>query len=444
MILRNRYLLTMIALHGMALALAFAALRAYPVFFILAELVVLASLFHTWRLYRQFVNPFLLLSTGVDAIQDRDFNLKFVLTGKPEIDRLIRVYNTMIDQLRNERTQQEAQHFFLSKLIATAPAGILILDYDDYVVDANPKLCEWTGINLMEIHLRPLGELTHPLFKEIAKVPSGESRMVQLSGAKAYKCQRAHFIDRGFPRHFIVVEELSLELLQAEKNAYGKVIRMMAHEVNNSIGAINGVLTLLRNKQPELSPSYLQALEVCIDRNDRLNRFMRNFADVVRLPPPQRDWFDLNALLTHLKPLLEGMSGVKPIQWYWSLHPHPVKVFADKHQIEQVFINIIKNAVEAIEGEGQITIYSSTNPAILLIQNTGMGIPPEIENQLFTPFFSTKKDGQGIGLTLIREILLQHGFGFRLHNIEQGKTEFSIEFKLPPLLKQTKNGADFK
>lgn len=435
MTLRNRYLLTMVALHGVALALAFAVLRAYPIFFILAELVVLASLFHTWRLYRHFVNPFMLLSTGVDAIQDRDFNLKFVLTGKPEIDRLIQVYNTMIEQLRNERTQQEAQHFFLSKLIATAPAGILILDYDDFVVDANPKLCEWTGINLAEIHLRPLGELAHPLFKEITQLPSGESRMVQLNGAMTYKCQRAHFIDRGFPRHFVVVEELSLELLQAEKNAYGKVIRMMAHEVNNSIGAVNGVLALLRNKQPELSPSYLQALEVCIDRNDRLNRFMRNFADVVRLPPPQRDWFDLNDLLVQLKPLLEGMGGDKSLQWYWKLHSHPVRIFADKHQMEQVFINIIKNAVEAIEQEGQITLCSSASPAVLLIQNTGTGIPPEIENQLFSPFFTTKKDGQGIGLTLIREILIQHGFGFRLDSIEPGKTEFSIEFKLPPLLK---------
>src|SRR4029078_6716842 len=93
----------------------------------------------SWIFYRELIQPLKRLMEGIEAIKDRDFNIKFLRTGKPEMDQLINVYNTMIDELRKERTQQEQQHFFLEKLIATSPTGIIILDYDDSIQVVNHK-----------------------------------------------------------------------------------------------------------------------------------------------------------------------------------------------------------------------------------------------------------------------------------------------------------------
>lgn len=102
---------------------------------------------------------------------------------------------------------------------------------------------------------------------------------------------------------------------------------------------------------------------------------------------------------------------------------------ADIEQLELVLLNIIKNAAEAIENDGEITVITASDPEKrLIIRDTGPGLSPETAGNLFTPFFSTKKDGQGIGLTLAREILTSHGFYFSLKMVRQNCTEFTIIF----------------
>lgn len=427
MTLRTKYILAMGLLHGTALALSFAVFRSIPWLFLASELVIFFSAYQVWRLYQQFLSPFQLLLTGVEAIRDQDFTMKFVKTGQEEMDQLIEVYNAMIDQLRRERTLQQEQHFFLEQLIETAPAGIVILDFDDKIVSVNPKMAEWAGLTPEKIRGKALSDLEAPLLPALANLPLGESRIIHLDGSRTYKCQRAHFIDRGFPRHFLIVEELTREILQAEKNAYGKVIRMMAHEVNNSIGAVNGVLHTINGAQT-LPVRYAEALEICVERNDRLNRFMRNFADVVRLPAPRPEHFELNTWLAHLETLLEGLTAGRDIQISRQLASSPIYLVADKQQMEQVLINIVKNAAESIESKGHIAIITQNRPQRLIIRDSGPGISTDAEEQLFSPFFTTKKEGQGVGLTLIREILVQHGYGFSLRTVAPGQTEFSINF----------------
>jgi two-component system, NtrC family, nitrogen regulation sensor histidine kinase NtrY len=102
---------------------------------------------------------------------------------------------------------------------------------------------------------------------------------------------------------------------------------------------------------------------------------------------------------------------------------------ADVQQMEQALINIIKNGIEAIDKKGTITMTTGSSPKQLIIRDNGKGIAPEVEEHLFTPFYTTKKDGQGVGLTLIREILLNHGFEFSLKTISGGATEFRIVFE---------------
>ena len=126
--------------------------------------------------------------------------------------------------------------------------------------------------------------------------------------------------------------------------------------------------------------------------------------------------------------MFEFKAADARIEFQFEIPEIPFMIHADKQQLEQALINIIKNSMEAIERDGKIVIAS--NPAVrkLTITDSGSGISNEHSEHLFSPFFSTKKDGQGVGLTLVKEILLNHGFGFSLGTVEVGKTVFEIEF----------------
>ncbi|HRI19658.1 MAG TPA: HAMP domain-containing protein, partial [Panacibacter sp.] len=232
--LRTKYLLFVVILHLTALVLSFFIFKDDKIIFIISEVFILLSAFISWQLYNELIQPLQMLMQGTEAIKDRDFNVKFVETGKYEMDQLINVYNQMIDQLRTERTKQEEQHFFLEKLIYTSPTGIMILDYEEQVQQINPMALQLLNMQEQEVTGKPISALDHPVMKELQQLQSGKSITVTFDAVTTYKLQKSHFIDRGFPRHFIMIEELTAEILAAEKKAYGKVIRMMAHEVNNT------------------------------------------------------------------------------------------------------------------------------------------------------------------------------------------------------------------
>ena len=448
--IRTKFFLFLLPIHLAALALSFFLFREKWAAFILTEAAIIASFLFCLNIFRGLSQPMELLLTGIDAIKDRDFNVKFIPTGKREADRLVGVYNEMIDRLREERTLQKQQHFFLDKLIHTSPTGIIILDYDGCITELNPKARELLQLAPEASVLgKPLGAVAHPVARVAAALPSGQAQTVNIQGLETYKCLKAEFIDRGFARPFIMVEELTAEILRAEKNAYGKVIRMMAHEVNNTIGAINSILQATLSYGDQLPAGgrdeFQQAQQICIDRNGRLNRFMRNFADIVRLPPPQRESYSLNRLLADVARLMRVQAAQKGIVITVERPTPPLYADIDVQQMEQVLVNVVKNAVEAslpppsspplggsssppsggLGGAGAIRLTAS--PAgYISIRDNGAGIPPELEEQLFSPFFTTKKDGQGVGLTLSREILVNHGFGFSLRTGEDGWTEFRI------------------
>jgi two-component system, NtrC family, nitrogen regulation sensor histidine kinase NtrY len=447
--LKIKFIVFIAVIHSVAIGLSFLILKDNKSFFIASELLILISLIICWSLYNDLIEPLERLMTGVNAIKDRDFNVKFLKTNKVETDALIEVYNQMIDQLRTERTHQEAQHYFLEKLVTTSPTGILILDFDNKIADFNPKCAEILDLDKKHSIGQSIFSFTHPLLKTIAELETGASKTINLNSAKTFKCAKSHFIDRGFPRYFIMIEELTAEILAAEKKTYGKVIRLMAHEVNNSIGAVNSILdtTIQLN---EASESTNEALQIAFERNEHLSQFMRNFADVIRLPEPRMEVINLNELITKTVHLMRfkaqehgivfklelennskfqiSNSNLTPDNLKWGIWNLELNIKADFNQMEQVLINIIKNAIEAIGQNGVITFRTTGQPLQLFIEDTGRGISKDIENQLFTPFFTTKAYGQGVGLTLIREILTAHGFDFALYTEGVEKTVFKIQF----------------
>lgn len=425
--LRTKYILFVVLIHAVALFMSYLIFEKSRILFILVEMAVLCSVWISLQLYNQMIRPLNMLARGTDTIREGDFNVTLLDTGMEEMDQLVRVYNQMLTALREERTKQQQQHFFLDKLILNSPVGIIVLDHDNRITQVNPAARKL--LNSLTVEGWLLDDIAHPVFECVRTLIREKGSKMTIPGAAMYKIQLSAFIDRGFVRHFVLVEEMTTELLEAEKAAYGKVIRMMAHEVNNTVGPVNSILQSASSLQQETGKTSLShALQVALDRNNNLNRFMRNLADVVRLPEPVKKPVILQQLVKRVSQLFRKAAEDKNVRLSCQFAEAPVEFFADELQMEQVLINIVKNALEAIgdSGAGEITFVINSSPKALLIRDTGRGIGSDTAPKLFTPFFSTKANGQGIGLTLIKDILIQHGFHYRLGANQAGQTEFLI------------------
>jgi signal transduction histidine kinase len=307
-------------------------------------------------------------------------------------------------------------------------------DFDGRIAMANPTAERTLQYAEADLKGKRLDELNSAFAQALDDLKAGESRIVPLFGRRRVKCQRSQFLDRGFTRDFILMEELTEELREAEKTAYEKVIRMMSHEVNNSVGSANSLLHSCLHYSDRLlgedREDFETALNVVLDRTDRLNVFMRNFADVFRLPPLNLQPCDAHSLIEDVAFLFKAECAKRRIEIVWDEQTKLEPVLLDRGQMEQVFVNVLKNAIEAINDSGAVTIRlgKQAGRSFVVIEDTGCGIAPAARANLFTPFFSTKDNGQGIGLTLVQEILDHHGFEFSLESQPGQPTEFTIYF----------------
>jgi two-component system nitrogen regulation sensor histidine kinase NtrY len=418
--LKLKYIIFIAALLLTCVVLSYFIFEEHKLLFILSELLIIACAVIAISLYKQLIQPLTNLQQGITAIKDQDFNVKFRPTGQMEVDELVEVYNHMIDALRIERTAQQEQHFFLEKLIQTSPTAIIIMDFDGQMTQANPKATEMLAT-------------TPNLETQLNLVETGSAKIIRIDGIRTFKIQKSKFIDRGFERRFIMMEEVTAEIFEAEKNVYSKVIRMMAHEVNNTVGPVNSILnSALDHKHlwiQDADQLLKHALQVAIERNQNLNGFMRNFAELVKLPVANRQQLDLSTLLKSLVALMQYAADERQIRLILDLPSTSYLLLADLQQLEQALINILKNAFESIGRNGNVNMVLSPEDHTLKVIDDGPGISEIDRDLLFSPFYSTKKDGQGIGLTLVREIFLNHGYQFSLKTITEGQTEFCIYLK---------------
>jgi nitrogen fixation/metabolism regulation signal transduction histidine kinase len=433
--LRSKIIIYLVLIHAVLAVISFLVLRENRLWLLAVEGLFVLSIVLGYLLVRAFFVPLDLIRTGAELIGERDFTSQFREVGQPEMDALIRIYNQMIGRLREERLKLQEQHYLLDRLLTASPAGIVTLDFDGRVTSLNPAAGRLLGVSPEEANEKSLGELT-PQGPALAAIPVGGSEVLSLQGGRRLKASRAEFFDRGFPRSFLLLEELTEELRASEKAAYGKLIRMMSHEINNSVGAVGSLLDSFRGYAPELGEEdrndFLQAIAVAVTRLENLRAFMNGFAEVVRLPPPDRRPTDVKQLVDEILILLRPELDRRRIAVRWERAETVPPIELDRNQIEQVLVNVLKNAQESIGEDGAITLRlgraggrEEGRPA-LSIEDSGPGIPEDVRALLFTPFFSTKRNGRGLGLTLVQEILTAHGFDFSLGAGEGGGAEFRV------------------
>ena len=367
----------------------------------------------------------------MDLLKEQDFSSRLGYVGQKETDRIVDVFNRMMEQLKNERLHVREQNHFLDLLIQASPMGVLILDFDGRILSANPAVCRLLHLaNEKDLVGQQLALCAEPLLEEIRDIPLDASRSIRLSDANIYKCSHSFFMDRGLRHEFYLIEVLTHEVFKAEKKAYEKVIRMISHEVNNTTAGITSTLDTLESSFRGMDDmeEVSDVLRVLIERCYGMSRFITNFADVVRIPEPQVKSVSLNELVSSCKRFMENQCVGKQIRIHIELEEDLPLVKLDPILFEQVLVNIIKNAVEAIGEDGDIFIRTTKQPLCLEIGDTGEGISKETEAKLFSPFFSTKPNGQGIGLIFIREVLQKHGCSFSLKTYSDAVTRFKIWF----------------
>lgn len=398
--------------------------------FYLLEGIILATFVFLIIFYRKIVKPLNTIGNGMDLLREQDFSSRLSPVKQYEADRIVKIFNRMMEQLKNERIHLREQNHFLDLLIKASPMGVLILDLDGKVSSLNPSALHIFAISPDKIIGRKLSDMDLPLAEELEKIPLDQVQTVRLSDSNIYKCSHSSFIDRGFRHPFFLIEGLTHEVFKAEKKAYEKVIRMIAHEVNNTTAGITSTLDTVEDALGEMEQTedIREVMRVCIERCFSMSRFITRFADVVKIPEPSLSLVNLNEVVVSCQRFMETVCANRSIRIHPELSSEPVMVNLDSALFEQVLVNIIKNAAESIGSEGDIYIRTTTNPKVLEVADTGKGISKETETKIFTPFFSTKPDGQGIGLILIREILTKHNCTFSLRTYPDGLTRFRIGF----------------
>ena len=399
--------------------------------FYLIEGIVTFSLFYLIYFYRKVVKPLNSIAGGMDLLQAQDFSSRLSPVGQREADRIVSIFNRMMNQLKEERLRLREQNHFLDLLISVSPMGVIILTLDERISMANKAALEFLDEGTEEdIMNKTMDELSGSLAEELNRIPKDTTVTIRLSDSRIYRCSRLSFIDRGFAHPFYLIESLTSEVMKAEKKAYEKVIRMIAHEVNNSVAGITSTLDTIDDALQTIDDTedIREVMKVCVERSYSMSRFITNFADVVKIPEPQKEEVHLNDRVTACKIFMENLCQNRDIDLHLELCEENPMVSMDTSLFEQVLINIIKNATESIDTNGKIFIRTSASPLMLEIGDTGKGISKEVEAKLFTPFFSTKPNGQGIGLIFIREVLMKHGYTFSLRTYPDGITRFRICF----------------
>jgi len=432
--LRARVLAYLVLLHALFAGTAFLVLRQNRLWLLAVEAVFALSLAAGIALLRGLRRGLEPLEEASRLLAESDFATRVREVGQPEVDRLIGVYNRMADALREERTKNQEQQGLLARILAVSPSGVVILDFEERVSFANPAALRLLGRGEGTLGGLRLGAVGTPLAAALASLAPDATVVVPLAGARRMRCRRGGFLDRGFTRSFLLLEELTEELRQSEKAAYEKLVRMMSHEVGNTVGAGRSLLESCLAYAGRLPTGeraeFENALAVAISRLVQLSEFTRGFADVVRLPPPRPGPCDLGVASRSIVTLLRPVADARGIRLELDVEePAPV-VAADRSQLEQVLVNVAKNALEAADSGGRVTIRVGRRGGRewLEVEDSGPGIPPDVAPQLFTPFFSTKEQGQGLGLTLVQEILRQHRCEFTLEGPPGGPTRFTVLF----------------
>ena len=364
------------------------------------------------------------------AVRSNDFSFRFVENPLRTKHAVVNYsLNRIKEVLDDAKTKAADKEKFFEALIECANIGILILLENGTVKQYNGMAMNLLGVPMLS-HVERLRQISPDLADTLLAIAPLEQKSVCVATESGdvnllLNCSSMKY--GGHIMRVISIENINRELDTQEGLAWEKLTRILTHEIMNSLAPVTSISsTLLHNM--DNAEVIQQGLETIHSTSDRLMQFVDSFRSVTRIPPPRKAPFYLLELLNEARALIKDGN----VQMSIAVEPADTMIYADKGQLLQVIVNLVKNAVEACvqSGSGQwVELRSHIAPderVHIEVSNSGGAIPADVAANIFTPFFTTKQDGSGIGLAVSKQIIRLHGGSLSLSQNSDERVTFLV------------------
>ena len=382
------------------------------------------------------------LANFIESVQYNDFTTTTSARHKGEsFGALYKSFNMVNRKFREIRAEKEANHQFLQSIVEHIDIGLLCFNDEGEVILMNKALQRLIHKSYL-INLDALRQVDEALWSTVKHLRPGERELLKLTVENKMKQLAIQCIELALKgEHFRLVsfQNIQTELEQQELVAWQKLIRILTHEIMNSVAPIaslsSTISDVIGNGQP-LEVESLQHIKSSVDvikkRSEGLLGFTETYRTLTRIPPPNFELVDARHLVEEICTLFKAELEGRGIELKTSFPMHPVSFQADPALLEQVLINLVRNAADAVSGRLNPRIQvkvqkAGSRPEIIVVDN-GQGISEEAMEQIFVPFFTTKKEGSGIGLSLSRQIMRMHKGTIEIHSVEGEGTVVTLAF----------------
>jgi signal transduction histidine kinase len=383
----------------------------------------------------------------VESIHYRDFSRHFDVRKAPnELKPLRKGFNDINTTFKLISRERETQYHYLQKILELVDTGILSYEEEtgniSWINEAFKKLISIPY--LKTVH--SLEKREPGLYLELIKLKPGDSNIITITrNQQLIKILITASLMRSDDKFYklIAFQNVSEALDETESKAWSKLLNVMTHEIMNSVAPISSLADTLKNRlqSPEIvnsvQSSELEDLELGIDtikrRSEGLLKFTESYRSLNKITKLDLDKILVRNLFENLASLMRPTLEKKNIELEIILRDPALAIKADINLIEQVMINLLVNAIEAVKDreEPRLTLSAeiqSNNKTLVKVSDNGLGMPPELLDKIFIPFFSTRKTGSGIGLSLCKQIMLLHKGNIQVQSTEGKGSSFILQF----------------
>ena len=403
--------------------------KGHHAYLVVTVPIIALCLYRLFRLYGEIVHRLMFV---FNAVQNNDYSFRF--TENPRYTKYAFVnqsLNRIKEVLDNAKLQIKEREQYFQLIMECANVGIVVIMENGTVAQTNTKALRIVGMERLN-HIDQLQVLSEELCEAMHRIGAGEQLTARLTTEigdqnLVLSCSAMEF--DGKRLRVVSIGNIHEELDRKEVESWEKLTRILTHEIMNSLAPVTSISHTLLSSSGD-AETMRQGLETIHATSDRLLRFVDSFRAVTRIPAPQKAPFYLSELVAESLSLIPHDG----IEVEVSIEPEDTMLYADRALMSQVMVNLLKNAIEALSeqenlAERKITIHSTIDSEERIqieVTNNGAAISAEVAENIFTPFFTTKTDGSGIGLAVSRQILRLHGGSLRLKHNSEGRVTFSI------------------
>lgn len=379
-----------------------------------------------------------------ESVHYRDFTRHFDEEHAPlDLQPLRKGFNRVNQTFKVISRERETQFIYLQKILELVDTGILSFKLDDgEVMWMNESLKKLTGIPYLKT-IHSLQKRSEDLYTACLEVGPGENKIVTLAAQRGQikvVLAATYFQTDGQNSKLIAFQNVDTALDETEANAWQKLLRVMTHEIMNSVAPISSLADTLKKRLYEGretdTPGAYEDLEVGIDtikrRSEGLLKFTEVYRNLNKIPKPNLSKVFARDLFENMGNLLQPTLDEKKIELEIIIREPGLQMSLDPHLTEQVLINLLLNAIDAVkeQAEPRIALSASKegNNYLIEVADNGHGIDPAMLDKIFVPFFSSKKNGTGIGLSLCRQIMLLHKGNIQVESRVGEGSRFTLRF----------------